>query len=272
MAVPPREAASPTRRSRSASARRCASELAEAREADLLVPQVVYGYFPVNGDGDDLIIWKDDDAHGGVDAVQLSRASGRQPYLCIADFFRPVESAEVDYAAFHIVTMGAEVSEETAGCSPRTATRTTCCCTASASRWPRRWPSTGTPASGPSGASATRTAPALPGLFRQQFRGGRYSWGYPACPDLEDNAKVAELLDADRIGVELLRGDLVAVPARADDLGHHLPPPPGQVLRRPLTAAPSRAAAAAGPRRYASAVSAGPAPAGRRSEGRARPP
>jgi 5-methyltetrahydrofolate--homocysteine methyltransferase len=44
-------------------------------------------------------------------------------------------------------------------------------------------------------------APNLPGLFRQQFRGGRYSWGYPACPDLEDNARVAELLDAERIGI-----------------------------------------------------------------------
>ena len=45
--------------------------------------------------------------------------------------------------------------------------------------------------------------PPLTGLFRQQYRGGRYSWGYPACPDLEDNVKVAELLEADRIGVEV---------------------------------------------------------------------
>jgi 5-methyltetrahydrofolate--homocysteine methyltransferase len=43
----------------------------------------------------------------------------------------------------------------------------------------------------------------LVGLFRQVFRGGRYSWGYPACPDLEDNAKVAELLGADRLGIEV---------------------------------------------------------------------
>ncbi len=44
--------------------------------------------------------------------------------------------------------------------------------------------------------------PALAGLFRQQYRGGRYSWGYPACPDLEDNEKIAELLDGARIGIE----------------------------------------------------------------------
>ena len=45
--------------------------------------------------------------------------------------------------------------------------------------------------------------PSLAGLFRQQYRGGRYSWGYPACPDLEDNERVAQILDASRIGIEV---------------------------------------------------------------------
>ena len=45
--------------------------------------------------------------------------------------------------------------------------------------------------------------PSLAGLFRQQYRGGRYSWGYPACPDLEDNERVAQILDAGRIGIEV---------------------------------------------------------------------
>jgi 5-methyltetrahydrofolate--homocysteine methyltransferase len=50
---------------------------------------------------------------------------------------------------------------------------------------------------------ADEDGPSLHGLFRQQYRGGRYSWGYPACPDLEDNVKVAELLDASRIGLSV---------------------------------------------------------------------
>jgi 5-methyltetrahydrofolate--homocysteine methyltransferase len=50
---------------------------------------------------------------------------------------------------------------------------------------------------------AEEDGPSLAGLFRQQYRGGRYSWGYPACPDLEDNVTVAELLGARRIGVEV---------------------------------------------------------------------
>jgi 5-methyltetrahydrofolate--homocysteine methyltransferase len=53
---------------------------------------------------------------------------------------------------------------------------------------------------------ADEDGPTLTGLFRQQYRGGRYSWGYPACPDLEDNAKVVALVGADRIGVEVSEG------------------------------------------------------------------
>ena len=53
---------------------------------------------------------------------------------------------------------------------------------------------------------ADEDGPSLTGLFRQQYRGGRYSWGYPACPDLADNATVAELLGASRIGVEVSEG------------------------------------------------------------------
>jgi 5-methyltetrahydrofolate--homocysteine methyltransferase len=49
---------------------------------------------------------------------------------------------------------------------------------------------------------ADEDGPSLAGLFRQQYRGGRYSWGYPACPDLEDNVKVLELLGGERIGLE----------------------------------------------------------------------
>ena len=45
--------------------------------------------------------------------------------------------------------------------------------------------------------------PTIRGLFRQRYQGGRYSWGYPACPDLEDNETVATLLEADRLGIEV---------------------------------------------------------------------
>ncbi|HUR07888.1 MAG TPA: vitamin B12 dependent-methionine synthase activation domain-containing protein, partial [Nonomuraea sp.] len=174
--------------------------LAAARASGVLVPQVVYGYFAANGDGDDLVIWKDETRTQEWLRFAFPRQRN-EPWLCIADFFRPVESGEVDYAAFHIVTMGATVSEETArlfagdryqdylflhGLGVEMAE-------ALAELWHRRVRE--------ELGFAEEDGPDLHGLFRQQYRGSRYSWGYPACPDLEDNAKVAELLEADRIGV-----------------------------------------------------------------------
>jgi 5-methyltetrahydrofolate--homocysteine methyltransferase len=176
--------------------------LGEVRAADLLVPQVVYGFFPVNGDGDDLVVWTDDTRTTEWGRFHYPRQR-KHPFLCITDLFRPVASGEADYAAFMIVTMGDRVSRRTAelfaadrygeylklhGISVETAE-------ALAELWHRRireeW------------GFADEDGPTLAGLFRQQYRGGRYSWGYPACPDLEDNETVARLLGADRIGIEV---------------------------------------------------------------------
>jgi 5-methyltetrahydrofolate--homocysteine methyltransferase len=175
-------------------------ELAKATEAGLLVPQVVYGYYPANGDGNDVVVWKDDTRT--AEWVRFSFPRERtDPWRCIADFFRPVASGEVDYAAFSIVTIGPRVSEATAqlfsqdryteylllhGLGVEMAE-------ALAEYWHRRireeW------------GFAGEDGRLVDVLVRQGYRGGRYSWGYPACPDLEDNLKVAELLDAERIGV-----------------------------------------------------------------------
>ncbi len=177
-------------------------QLALAKADDLLVPQVAYGWFAANQDGDDLVLWKDETRTGELARFRFPRQS-KAPWLCIADFFRPADSGEVDYAAFHLVTMGAAVSERTAelfaadryqeylllhGLGVEMAE-------ALAELWHRRvreeW------------GFADEDGPDLHGLFRQQYRGGRYSFGYPACPDLADNEKVADLLDAAALGIEV---------------------------------------------------------------------
>jgi 5-methyltetrahydrofolate--homocysteine methyltransferase len=177
-------------------------QLAGAKASGVLVPQVVYGYYPANGDGNDLVVWADESRSAEAARFRFPRQKAA-PFLCIADFFRPIESGDQDYAAFHIVTMGAAVSEETArlfaeneyqrylllhGLGVEMAEALAEC-------WHRRireeW------------GFAHEDGPTLTGLFRQQYRGGRYSWGYPACPDLEDNATVARLLGADRLGIEV---------------------------------------------------------------------
>jgi len=175
-------------------------QLASAKATGVLVPQVVYGYFPVNSDGNDLVVWTDESRTKERVRFGYPRQQ-EEPFLCIADFFRSVESGVADYAAFHIVTMGRSVSDRAAelfaankyqdylvlhGLGVEMAE-------ALAEYWHHRirteW------------GFVDQDGASLHGLFRQQYRGGRYSWGYPACPDLEDNATVAELLEAGRLGI-----------------------------------------------------------------------
>jgi 5-methyltetrahydrofolate--homocysteine methyltransferase len=181
------------------------ARLDEAKADDVLIPAVAWGYFPASSEGNDLVIYTDDNRTTERMRFHFPRQR-KEPYLCIADFFRSVDSGDKDYAAFHVVTMGAAASKRTAelfaenryldyvslhGLSVEMAE-------ALAELWHRRireeW------------GFAGDDAPTLTGLFRQQHRGGRYSFGYPACPELEDNAKVVELLDADRIGVTVSEG------------------------------------------------------------------
>ncbi len=178
------------------------SALAAARADDLLVPQVVYGYFPVNAAGDELIVWEGADRRRERTRFGFPRQPG-DPWLCIADFFRPADGDDVDYAAFHIVTMGPRASARAAELFAADRYRDYLLlhglgvemAEALAEYWHRRireeW------------GFAAEDGPTLGGLFRQQYRGGRYSWGYPACPDLEDNARVADLLEAGRLGIEV---------------------------------------------------------------------
>ena len=178
------------------------AQLAEAKASGILVPQLVYGYFPANGDGNDVVIWTDESRT--TERMRFSYPRQNEaPFLCIADFFRPIESGEVDYAAFHIVTMGAKVSDAAAELFAKNKYQRYLVvhgigvemAEALAEFWHHRIRS--------EWGFVDEDGPTLHGLFRQQYRGGRYSWGYPACPDLEDNAKVAELLEAGRIGISV---------------------------------------------------------------------
>ncbi len=180
-------------------------QLAIAKRDDLLVPQAVWGHFPAAADGNDLVIFTDDTRGRERTRFTFPRQVA-DPFLCIADFFRPVDQPERDYASFMLVTMGPRVSERAQvlfaenrytdylllhGLGVEMTE-------ALAELWHRRIRE--------ELGYADEDGPTLAGLFRQQYRGGRYSWGYPACPDLTDNAKVAELLGADRIGVTVSEG------------------------------------------------------------------
>ena len=165
-------------------------------------PRSSWGYFPVNAEGDDLVVWTDDDRRTERLRFKFPRQQ-KDRFLCISDFFRPVESGEADYAALprgHRRARGQRARAELFAadryqdyllCHGLSVEMTE----ALAEYWHRRireeW------------GFADEDGPTVAGLFRQQYRGSRYSWGYPACPDLEDQAKLDELLDLSSIGVTL---------------------------------------------------------------------
>jgi 5-methyltetrahydrofolate--homocysteine methyltransferase len=180
-------------------------ELAKAKEGDLLIPQVAYGHFAANAEGNDLIIWKDEARNSEWMRFTFPRQR-KEPWLCISDFFRSTDSGEEDFASFMLCTIGHRASEEAArlkaenrytdylflhGLGVEMAEAT-------AEYWHHRIRE--------ELGFADEDGPSLAGLFRQTYRGGRYSWGYPACPDLTDNAKVVELLGGDRVGVTVSEG------------------------------------------------------------------
>jgi 5-methyltetrahydrofolate--homocysteine methyltransferase len=166
----------------------------------VLQPAVVYGYFPCNSDGNDLVVWRDD----GSEWVRFTFPRQRRDRrLCIADFFRPVTSAETDVVAFHVVTMGRAASDATARLFDANRYReylelhgvTVEMAEALAEYWHQRIRQ--------ELRIADQDADRIEALFDLGYRGARYSFGYPACPDLEQQSKIFELLDPGRIGVEL---------------------------------------------------------------------
>ena len=169
--------------------------------AQLLVPRVVYGYFPCQSAGNDLIIYEDDESTERLRFTFPRQPEGR--HLCLADFFAAKGSGRMDVVAFHLVTMGKRASEYAQelfksdnyteylyfhGLSVESAE-------ALAELWHKRIRE--------ELKIAGHDAPQLAKLFHQGYQGSRYSFGYPACPELEDQAKLFALIEPHRIDVEL---------------------------------------------------------------------
>ena len=167
---------------------------------NLLQAAVVYGYFPCHAEGDDLVILGEDGRERTRFTFPRQRRGRR---LCLADFFRPAESGERDVVALQTVTIGPRVSEATAELFAADSYRdylelhglSVQLAEALAEYWHAR-------VRAELGVAGDDPAE-LSGMFRTEYQGCRYSLGYPACPDLEDRAKIAELLDSERIGVTL---------------------------------------------------------------------
>lgn len=168
-------------------------------------PAVAYGYFPCYSEGNELVIVHEDGPNKGEERTRLwFPRQTRDRHLCISDFFKSKESGELDVVAFHVVTMGEAASRATAKLFEADNYRdylelhglSVQLTEALAEYWHAR----------------TREELGLRGednpdmdtlIAKQGYRGSRYSFGYPACPDLDQQVQLMELLKPDRIGVEL---------------------------------------------------------------------
>ncbi|MFJ3538136.1 methionine synthase [Streptomyces sp. NPDC090109] len=167
---------------------------------NLLEAAVVHGYFPCVSKGDDLIILDED----GNERTRFSfprQRRGRR--LCLADFFRPEESGETDVVGLQVVTVGSRIGEATTKLFESDSYRdylelhglSVQLAEALAEYWHARVRS--------ELGFAGEDPADVEDMFALKYRGARFSLGYGACPDLEDRAKIADLLRPERIGVHL---------------------------------------------------------------------
>lgn len=178
--------------------------LNEAQANGWLEAAVVYGYFPCYSEGNDLVILHHEGPLEGQERTRFSFPRQRRDRrLCLADFFASKDSGKIDVVAFHVVTMGNAVSEATAKLFDANAYReylelhglSVQLTEALAEHWHARIRSE-------LNVSAEDSTD-ISEILDQGYRGSRYSFGYPACPNLEDQIQLCELLEPERIGVEL---------------------------------------------------------------------
>jgi len=178
--------------------------LNQAQSQGWLNAAVVYGYFPCYSEGNDLVILHHEGPLEGTERVRFTFPRQRRDRrLCLSDFFASKESGKIDTVAFHVVTMGQSVSEATAKLFAENNYReylelhglSVQLTEALAEHWHARIRSELN--------VGDEDSPELSEILDQGYRGSRYSFGYPACPDIEQQVQLCELLEPGRIGVEL---------------------------------------------------------------------
>jgi 5-methyltetrahydrofolate--homocysteine methyltransferase len=183
---------------------RLRSLINEVQSKGWLNAAVVYGYFPCYSEGNDLVILHHEGDDKGTERLRFTfPRQSRDRRLCISDFFSSKESGKTDVVAFHVVTMGSTVSEAAAKLFAANNYReylelhglSVQLTEALAEHWHARMRE--------ELQVKSEDSADLQGILDQGYRGSRYSFGYPACPDLEQQTQLCELLDPGRIGVEL---------------------------------------------------------------------
>jgi len=199
----------------------------------ILQPQAIYGYWPCNSDGDDLIIYAPPPSSADVPVpgappppdrpsvlsphalrpqacTEIARfrfpRQNKPPYWCLSDFWRPVAGGVVDVVAFSLVTVGRRVTAVAREYFARVEYQQYLLLHGLGVELAEALAEYIHKQIRIELDIADRDARDLRKLFQQGYQGSRYSFGYPACPRLEDQALLLKLLGAERIGVSLTDG------------------------------------------------------------------
>ena len=192
----------------------------------LMEAAVVYGYFPAYSEGNDLVILHhpsegatDGGSNGEAFTERLRFTFPRQArdrHLCLSDFVASKDSGKIDVVPFQLVTMGDRISLETAKLYEANQFReylelhglSVQLTEALAEFWHHRVRE--------ELGFSDEDPETIDGLFKLEYRGARYSFGYPACPELEDRIKMVDLLKPEQIGV-ILSEELQLHPEQSTD-------------------------------------------------------
>jgi 5-methyltetrahydrofolate--homocysteine methyltransferase len=162
------------------------------REQDYLHPRALLGYFPCYAEGNELVVLDPDDRETVRERLVFPRQPGHDR-ICLADFFRPRDSGELDVVALQAVTVGDQVTELIGQLEQQ-------------GEFAEQLFTHGLGVQAAEGTAEWLHARVRHDLRLGPTQGRRYSWGYPACPDQSEHEKVFRLLDAPRIGLRLSSG------------------------------------------------------------------
>jgi 5-methyltetrahydrofolate--homocysteine methyltransferase len=162
------------------------------REQDYLRPRARYGYFPANSEGNEVVVFDPEDHEREIERFSFPRQP-KHDRICLADYFRPLESGERDVVAFQAVTVGPEVTELMAKLEAD-------------GEFSEQLFTHGLGVQTAEGLAEWVHARIRRELGIELDQGRRYSWGYPACPDQSEHVKLFRVLDAERIGLSLSGG------------------------------------------------------------------
>jgi 5-methyltetrahydrofolate--homocysteine methyltransferase len=161
-------------------------------EQDYLRPRAKLGYFPCNSDGNELVIFDPEDQDEEISRLHFPRQP-RHSRICLADFYRPIDSGERDVVALQGVTVGGEVTDVMARLEAE-------------GEFSEQLFTHGLGVQSAEGLAEWLHSRAREELGIEPDQGRRYSWGYPACPDQSEHTKVWELLGLEDIGMYLSDG------------------------------------------------------------------